>query len=89
MYFFCSLGVGECGPDKNYSATVRFRTDDWHGKAAMHCHILQHQDNGMMGFANIRPSNTSCNHNCSNDGCPKSTCTCFFQCPLDQQIGKL
>ena len=63
--------------DGEFGTTVRFKTDDWHGKAIMHCHILQHEDHGLMGFANIveEPSGT-CNHDCSNSGCPKRVCKC-------------
>lgn len=32
---------------------VRFRTSDFGGRLVMHCHILGHQDSGMMGWVDI------------------------------------
>ena len=34
-------------------ATLRFTTDSYPGKCVFHCHILVHEDRGMMGFYNF------------------------------------
>ena len=35
------------------SGTVRFRTDKFAGKVVMHCHLLEHEDEGCMAVAEI------------------------------------
>jgi hypothetical protein len=35
------------------TATVRILTNDFTGKMVVHCHILEHEDEGMMGFIQI------------------------------------
>ena len=62
--------------DNKYGTTVRVNTDDWHGKGVVHCHILEHEDNGLMGWAKITRLPGSCDPDCSNDGCPSDVCTC-------------
>ena len=37
----------------NNGATVRFQTDVFTGKQVMHCHILEHEDEGMMAVTQI------------------------------------
>merc|ERR1712048_1104860 len=32
---------------------IRMQTDQFVGKAVVHCHLLQHEDEGMMGYFNI------------------------------------
>ena len=35
------------------NATLRFATDSYPGNCIFHCHILVHEDRGMMGFYNF------------------------------------
>merc|ERR1740138_1908104 len=35
------------------STTVRTQTDTFTGKVVIHCHILEHEDEGMMGYISI------------------------------------
>lgn len=35
------------------AATVRLNPDYFTGKTVLHCHILEHEDNGMMGFIEV------------------------------------
>ena len=41
------------------SGTVRFRTDTFLGKVVMHCHLLEHEDEGCMAVAMIIPNATN------------------------------
>lgn len=42
----------------NGSATVRTRFDDYTGTYVMHCHRLNHEDNGLMMTVNVLPATT-------------------------------
>ena len=35
------------------TVTVRIAFDDFDGRAVYHCHILDHEDNGMMGVVRV------------------------------------
>ena len=39
--------------DRKTKATLRFATDSYPGRCIFHCHILIHEDMGMMGFYNF------------------------------------
>ena len=39
------------GPNEILRVIVRF--EDYKGKYAYHCHILEHEDQGAMGWANV------------------------------------
>jgi FtsP/CotA-like multicopper oxidase with cupredoxin domain len=48
-------------------ATIRFRTNEYHGPVIMHCHILPHEDLGMMGVACIykeHSNEVACQNDC-------------------------
>ena len=34
-------------------ATIRFQTGTFNGSVVMHCHILAHEDQGMMGVVEV------------------------------------
>jgi len=40
-------------PTGSGSATVRLNIDRFTGRMIAHCHLLEHEDNGMMGYLNI------------------------------------
>lgn len=42
----------------NGSATIRTRFDDYTGTYVMHCHRLNHEDNGLMMTVNVLPATT-------------------------------
>ena len=35
--------------------TVRIRFDDFGGRTVYHCHVLDHEDHGMMGTIEVQP----------------------------------
>jgi len=47
--------------------SIRFYTADFSGDVMMHCHILQHEDHGMMGIFTVR-SGANCG-SCSGPDC--------------------
>ena len=42
------------GPDTPGSITIRMRPERFRGRIVQHCHILPHEDAGMMGVVNLR-----------------------------------
>lgn len=40
-------------PDSTNSATVRVQMSSFTGRYVVHCHILEHEDNGMMGYFQV------------------------------------
>ena len=36
------------------SATIRFATDFWTGKVVLHCHVLEHEDEGLMAYVHVQ-----------------------------------
>ena len=40
--------------DGSGESTVRFYTDNFVGKMVVHCHVLEHEDQGMMGLYEVR-----------------------------------
>ena len=40
---------------KHSSARIIVRYDDYPGKWMFHCHILDHEDHGMMGVLEVKP----------------------------------
>lgn len=45
--------VGDWVDTYGGTGTVRFRTDRYTGKVVMHCHLLQHEDEGCMAVSEI------------------------------------
>jgi len=68
------------------SATIRYHTDVFTGKLVLHCHILEHEDEGMMGimqidgtegatFAQVETLDSTCYRGSFDaSGCPNSEC---------------
>ena len=47
----------------NSTAVIRMKFKEWVGKAVYHCHILPHEDTGMMGnFLIVSPSTAAAHH---------------------------
>eukprot|EP00854_Cymbomonas_tetramitiformis_P012748 gene12748-15074_t len=72
------LLLGGAGQD----VTVRFQTDTFITKTVIHCHILEHEDNGMMAFLETSNSGATTwtgalgiDASCKNAGNPYSTAT--------------
>lgn len=58
------------GPSKPYR--LRSRYEDFTGKFVLHCHILDHEDQGMMQTVDVLPrgsSSSACPTLCSGPGC--------------------
>lgn len=83
-YDVISSSDGDC--------TVRFRMADIAGRVVLHCHNLQHEDNGAMTWIDVigGPSPDTSNIDyCPGDtgGCtPDGSCSPLFECGSDEGI---
>jgi hypothetical protein len=65
-------------PVDNFSAVVRFQTDCYSGALVMHCHVLYHEDLGMMTWFNMTGEEHTVNSMFDNHGIykqPPPQCT--------------
>jgi FtsP/CotA-like multicopper oxidase with cupredoxin domain len=69
-------------PPANFTAMVRFQTDYYTGALVMHCHVLYHEDLGMMTWFNMTGENLTVNNMFQNHG---SFATPPPQCMKDGQ----
>ncbi|CAK0862636.1 unnamed protein product [Prorocentrum cordatum] len=55
-------------PGSDFNATVRFQTDCYSGALVMHCHVLYHEDLGMMTWFNMTGEDHTVNSKFDNEG---------------------
>lgn len=61
-----TIYVPDIPKDLNHTAVIRLRPDAFFGDYVMHCHIMPHQDQGMMAFVTVGDSTRKPQHCPSN-----------------------